>query len=1078
MSEEADHPEQGWGRLWDVFDAALEKDPSERAGFLEEACGSDRELRREVERLLASDSEKAGVLDEPAVLGLDPAGPEDARFGPGRDVDLPEGNRETSRETLDRVKILAGRFEIIRPLGRGGSGAVYEAYDRDLGTSVALKTLRPEIALDPEARKRFRNEINLARRVTHPNACRIFDLFHHGEKTVFLTMELLEGRNLAEHLQRVGPMGIPEVLGIVEQVAAALTAAHEVGVVHRDLKSANVMLVPCDEGTRAVVTDFGIATSTLPAEESALHLTRTGQVLGTPAYMAPEQLQGGKITPATDVYALGLMIYEMLTGELPFAGDTPFSVAAQRLHEPAPSPRLLLPDLDRNWERTILRCLRRDPEDRFRTPADVVAALHGEVVVDPKGEVVPGSSSPEPRAGLGIGLGAAAAAVLVVGTFLLWSWASREGLESSGSNGVAGAAGSEAVLAFDERDWVLIAAFENRTGEAIFDGTLEAALGRELSNSRFVNVVPPERVQDTLRLMRQPPDTLVDAAVGREICLRDGGIRALVTGRVEKLGTVYLLSAELLDPTEGVIAASLSEEAQGQDEVLPAMRRFSNRLREILGEELSLISQSDEELAQVTTPSLRALQLYTQANLIMVSNQDRRPAAELLQQAIALDPEFASAYIHLAYAVEARTAEQLGYAQRALDLADNTTEVERYFIRASNFSFLGQYDESIANNQALLRIDRDHYWANNNMVHILSRWTLRFEEAVPYAVRKAALSPNNFRAHYDAAQALAIFANRPEDAAPYIQRALELATEEGLENVRVEWLRFRAVQERWRRGDVEGVLDEVDRQVQTLESPAGSERSRDAFAQFAGGFYVALGRLEVAEETFRRHISGSRRDTQLFQVAIARNGEQNPGDDVVVPRSSRFQNLAWVAIQLARAARLPEARELVADIEARWSLAGPLARTTNTPYLAIARGELALAERPAEVEISALRDAVSVLRPVGDPVYFAGAGALARILIERGDDEGARRTLEDAGRQRSRTYPVLEEGRLFSFAQPAWMNVRWQLAQLYRKLGRLPEALRIENELRELLTYADLDVWLLRQLQALEEPGAVPSPSS
>ena len=349
MTDEADHPEQGWGRLWDVFDAVLEKDPSERDSFLDEACGSDKELRREVERLLAADSEDAGVLDEPAVLGLDAAGPEDARVEPRPEFDLPEAQRETSQETLHQVEVLAGRFEIVRPLGRGGSGAVYEAYDRDLGTSVALKILRPEIALDPEARKRFRNEINLARRVTHPNACRIFDLFHHGEKTVFLTMELLEGRNLAEHLQRVGPMPITEVLRIVEQVAAALTAAHEVGVVHRDLKSPNVMLVPCDEGTRAVVTDFGIATSTLSAEESALHLTRTGQVLGTPAYMAPEQLQRGKITPATDVYALGLLIYEMLTGELPFSGDTPFSVAAQRLNEPAPSPRQHLPDLDRNW---------------------------------------------------------------------------------------------------------------------------------------------------------------------------------------------------------------------------------------------------------------------------------------------------------------------------------------------------------------------------------------------------------------------------------------------------------------------------------------------------------------------------------------------------------------------------------------------------------------------------------------------------------------------------------------------------------------------------------------------------------
>ncbi|MGH9531323.1 MAG: hypothetical protein ACRD2Q_02960, partial [Terriglobales bacterium] len=167
-------------------------------------------------------------------------------------------------------------------------------------------------------------------------------------------------------------------------------------------------------------------------------------------------------------------------------------------------------------------------------------------------------------------------------------------------------------LAFEARDWVLIASFENRTSEPVFDGVLEYALERELSNSRFVNVVARERMHDALALMRKPLDTRVDGGVGREICLRDGGIRGLITGRVEKLDTTYVLSASLVNPTDGVTAASFSEEAAGQKEVVPALRRLSSRVRRTLGEELSVIRQSEQKLEKVTTPSARALRLYSQ----------------------------------------------------------------------------------------------------------------------------------------------------------------------------------------------------------------------------------------------------------------------------------------------------------------------------------------------------------------------------------------------------------------------------------------------------------------------------------
>ena len=247
-------------------------------------------------------------------------------------------------------------------------------------------------------------------------------------------------------------------------------------------------------------------------------------------------------------------------------------------------------------------------------------------------------------------------------------------------------------LSFQERDWVLIADFENRTGEAVFDGTLEYALERELTNSQFVNVVPRERIEDILQLMRKPLDTPIDQALGREICLRDGGIKALLTGRVEKLDSTYLLSVQVVDPSQGQAIASASEEATGQGQVLTALRSLSNWSREILGEKLVPIRQSNEKLERVTTPFLRALQLFTKAEAL-IGQGESDVAEELLRQAVDIDPEFASAHIYLAHAIRNQQKpanEYLPHAERAFQLAGTTGERERYFIHGSYSAMKGE----------------------------------------------------------------------------------------------------------------------------------------------------------------------------------------------------------------------------------------------------------------------------------------------------------------------------------------------------------------------------------------------------
>ena len=342
-----------WERVQELFQEVLERSSEERRAFLAEACGEDAPLRAEVESLIASHCEPWSLLDGAT------AAPRERSFEDGQ--------------------IVGDRYRVLSWIARGGMGEVYEAEDTELGERVALKVVCAERADSRVSAERLRREVLLTRKVTHPNVCRLFDIGVHRLPpprggVPFLTMELLRGVTLADELRRVGRLTERDALPIALQMTAALDAAHAQGIVHRDFKSANVMLVPSEDGRRVVVTDFGLARSAGPDQGS---ITATGREFGTPDYMSPEQVEGGTVSAATDVYALGVVLYEMVTGTRPFRAGSPLATALKRLQGPPPSPRKQVPQLDRNWERVILRCLEQAPADRFPTARDVAAALRG-----------------------------------------------------------------------------------------------------------------------------------------------------------------------------------------------------------------------------------------------------------------------------------------------------------------------------------------------------------------------------------------------------------------------------------------------------------------------------------------------------------------------------------------------------------------------------------------------------------------------------------------------------------------------------------------------------------------------------
>jgi Tfp pilus assembly protein PilF len=337
-----------WRHVQDLFAEAAEMPAAERGEYLNAQCAGDPALRNAVEKLLEYHDRPHAALD---------AGP------------VPEGalRLDDSWRAFQPGQVLARRFQIVRFVGEGGMGEVYEAADLELGSRVALKTLRPVLAGDEKLVERFKQEIGLARRITHVNVCRILDLWCDAE-TWFCSMEFLEGETLAQRLSRQGPMKPGEALPLLRQAAAGLEAAHAAGIVHRDFKPANVMLC----GDRTVVMDFGLARVCAPAGFT-ITATQSGQAIGTPAYMAPEQIEGKKTGPTADVYSLGVTMFEMLTGRNLYATESPLAMAALKVRGAAPEVKdETIPVL---WAQVIRRTLARLPADRFPNPMAVVEAL-------------------------------------------------------------------------------------------------------------------------------------------------------------------------------------------------------------------------------------------------------------------------------------------------------------------------------------------------------------------------------------------------------------------------------------------------------------------------------------------------------------------------------------------------------------------------------------------------------------------------------------------------------------------------------------------------------------------------------
>lgn len=593
-------------------------------------------------------------------------------------------------------------YRILGKLGAGGMGVVYKAEDIRLGRFVALKFLPEALGENPDLRERFKREARAASALNHPNICIIHDIDEDNGRT-YIAMEFLDGWTLKERIQ-AGPLEQNELLDIAIQVVSGLEEAHAQGIIHRDIKLANIFVT---KSGLAKILDFGLAKqrkaeagATVAAGSESQPTGTSGLApLGTAAYMSPEQALGRPLDTRTDLFSFGIVLYEIATRQAPFKGDTPGMLFLSIVQQNPPLPRTLDPNIPEGLQRIITKCLEKDCDARYQRAAEILADLQrlrspsaDETTVTQQKRRIFSNAWPTTYAkGRKLGRVAGASAAVLLGGLTVLT-ANR--LYSNKAQALAASSS------------IVVADFTNTTGDPIFDGSLRQAATIDLGQSPVINIVPDARVASILKQMGKPASERLSRDVARQVCLRSNS-KALIAGSVAPDGEQYALELQALNCQDGQILASTTVMAPNRNQVLPALHRADEQLRRKLGESLPSLQHFNKPLAEATTTSLEALQAFTTGQSIL-RQKGNAAALPYLNRAVELDPNFAQAYVVRAsiYANLFENGLSLQDSKTAFELRNRVSERERFQIEALYYHYVTE--------------------ETANVLEIATKWTLEY----------------------------------------------------------------------------------------------------------------------------------------------------------------------------------------------------------------------------------------------------------------------------------------------------------------------------------------------------------------
>ena len=828
---------------------------------------------------------------------------------------------------------ISPRYTILKLLGMGGMGAVYQAFDHELGVAVAIKVIRPAAHADATAAKeleqRFKRELVLARQVTHKYVVRIHDLGEiQGVK--YLTMPFVEGETLAEVLRQSGKLPLARAIKIAQQIAQGLSAAHEKGVIHRDLKPENIMIErvvdePIPNSGDALIMDFGIARSV----ESGATQTAAGSVIGTLEYMSPEQAHARKVDQRSDIYSFGLILYDMLVGRHRLQGrDNAMAELLARMSSLPTSPRSLDPSIPAPVNDLVMKCLQPSPDARYSTTQELTDALDhltpdGHIRSDIQEVIVHDGGRPAWQ------LAAAAAVIVALAGTGGWLVSNRTGIDPL------------AVAAAREPISVLVADFANKTGDPVFDGVVEQAVSLGIEGAGFITAYPRRDALRALAVIK--PDAKLDETNARLVAQREG-ISTVIVGDIETRGSGYQIHVRGVGPgSDGGVRYQLEDTAENKAAVLATVGELATQVRAALGDTATPLPSD-----AFTAGSLEAASAYAQAQNLQAAGK-RDEAIAKYQTAIALDPQFGRAYSGVAAQYESlgRMADARANYDKALEFIDRMTEREKLHARGLYYLFNRKTDEAAREFMTLLKA----YPADSMGLHNLalaSFYLRNLPQALEQGRKASAIQPRNIGRRTNVAL-YAMYAGQYETAIADANAALELNPS--------------ALKALLARALAELALGKTDESAKTYSqlSQVSADGASYAFAGAAdiamveGRYDDAMALLEkgmAADQVSKNVARAATKRVVLAEARLMRGDAAGAARDAqsVLSATQEDEVVAAAGLLLAQLGRTAEAEKAAAQLESALE---------NDPqaYAKLVRAELALQQKQPRRAVDFARDA-------------------------------------------------------------------------------------------------------------------------